>query len=173
MIPEHQLERVGGRVDLALHPRDVLEISTRTGPSDASLRAVDPIRVLRHHAVSRRFEFEADAGAALLTGDLAGAVSYNATLARLGALPSEWGLLTRLLSTHPSPARRIAALEKAGAPADGLAGAIDTSARYAEEAALGAASRVHSTPLLLVIATWNKNRLHADLRKTKFTYRFN
>lgn len=105
--------------------------------------------LLVHFAVARRFEFAADAGAVELTGDLAGVLSYNSTLARLGALPFECGPLARLLSTHPSPNRRIAALERAGAPAGAVTSAIDTSARYAEEAALGTAARIHSTPLLL------------------------
>ena len=61
-------------------------------------------------STSRRFEYQADAQAALLTGNPEAMITGLVKLARLNQMPLQWGRLSESWMTHPSMRRRIEAL---------------------------------------------------------------
>lgn len=64
--------------------------------------------------VSRRNEFDADAGAVKLTGDAEAMITSLARITRLNTMPIQWGKLDEKLLTHPSTLRRIHHLARIG-----------------------------------------------------------
>jgi Zn-dependent protease with chaperone function len=57
--------------------------------------------------VSRRNEFDADAGSVKLTGDAEAMITALARITRLNTMPIQWGKLDEKMLTHPSTLRRI------------------------------------------------------------------
>ncbi len=57
--------------------------------------------------VSRRNEFDADAGAVKLTGDAEAMITSLARISRLNTMPIHWGKLDEKILTHPSTLRRV------------------------------------------------------------------
>jgi Zn-dependent protease with chaperone function len=67
--------------------------------------------------VSRRNEFDADAGAVKLTGDAEAMITSLARISRLNTMPVHWGKLDEKILTHPSTLRRVRQLARtAGIP---------------------------------------------------------
>jgi Zn-dependent protease with chaperone function len=64
--------------------------------------------------VSRRNEFDADAGAVKLTGDAEAMITSLARISRLNTMPIAWGKLDERMLTHPSTLRRIRRLAGIG-----------------------------------------------------------
>ncbi|MEO0455583.1 MAG: M48 family metalloprotease [Cyanobacteria bacterium P01_A01_bin.114] len=62
------------------------------------------------YGLSRRFEYQADAKAARLTGNAQAMISGLGKLARLNQMPLQWGFWGEIWMTHPSIRRRINAL---------------------------------------------------------------
>jgi Zn-dependent protease with chaperone function len=64
--------------------------------------------------VSRRNEFDADAGAVKLTADAEAMITSLARISRLNTMPIHWGKFDEKILTHPSTLRRIRHLARAG-----------------------------------------------------------
>ena len=62
--------------------------------------------------ISRRFEYQADAGAIRLTDDPEAAISALARLGRLNFEPMQWGKFNGKFLTHPSVYNRVQAIAK-------------------------------------------------------------
>lgn len=94
------------------------------------------------YATSRRFEYQADAQAALITGNPKALISGLVKVARLNQMPLQWGKLGESMMTHPSMQRRVMALAQRydvpDAEVDALvseaAEGFDSEVRVAEEA---------------------------------------
>lgn len=71
--------------------------------------------LLVSHFVSRRGEFDADAGVFRLTGDAEAMITGLAKISRLNTMPIHWGKVNDKLLTHPSTFRRIEKLARLGA----------------------------------------------------------
>ncbi len=63
--------------------------------------------------LSRRFEYEADAGGVALTNDAEAAMSALVKLGKLNLEPMDWGKRTGKLLTHPSVKQRVQAIARA------------------------------------------------------------
>jgi Zn-dependent protease with chaperone function len=63
---------------------------------------------------ARRFEYQADRGAAQLTGDAPALITALVRIARLNAMPVDWSRAEEWVLTHPSVRRRALALATAG-----------------------------------------------------------
>jgi Zn-dependent protease with chaperone function len=64
-------------------------------------------------AVSRHFEFAADAGSVAWTGDKSAAIGALSKVYALAQTPERRSILLELFGTHPSLARRLSAIERA------------------------------------------------------------
>jgi heat shock protein HtpX len=71
------------------------------------------VSLLASVTVSRRFERQADLGAARLTGDPEALIAALGALSRLNHLPLDWGAWTGRLLTHPSTLRRARTVARA------------------------------------------------------------
>jgi Zn-dependent protease with chaperone function len=69
--------------------------------------------VLGKMFLSRRFEYEADAGGVALTNDPEAAMTALVKLGKLNLEPMDWGKLNGKLLTHPSVKRRVQAVARA------------------------------------------------------------
>lgn len=63
--------------------------------------------------LSRRFEYEADAGGAALTNDPEAAITALVKLGKLNLEPMDWGKFNGKLLTHPSVKQRVQAIARA------------------------------------------------------------
>ncbi len=104
--------------------RDFIELGRWAVLAPVGILAGMPI----FYAVSRRFEWTADAGAVKLTNDPKALSSALAKLARLNLVPLDWSRHTERMLTHPSMTRRIEAIAKvSGVPVEQLT-AVDETA---------------------------------------------
>jgi Zn-dependent protease with chaperone function len=99
---------------------------------------------------SRRFEFEADAGAVESTGDAPAAISALFKLASLNLHPLQWSKWSEKWLTHPSTLRRAQAIaRRAGIPFERLAEiaqtAVSEDAHYAIPASAMSGNKLHSS----------------------------
>jgi Zn-dependent protease with chaperone function len=79
--------------------------------------------------VSRRNEFDADAGSVKLTGDAEAMITSLARISRLNTMPIHWGKLDEKMLTHPSTLRRIGHIARAaGIPETRMAELLNQSA---------------------------------------------
>ncbi|MEM9091721.1 MAG: M48 family metalloprotease [Cyanobacteria bacterium P01_F01_bin.53] len=62
------------------------------------------------YSTSRRFEYQADAQAALMTGNPQALMGGLVKVARLNRTPLQWGKLSESMMTHPSMQRRVMAI---------------------------------------------------------------
>ena len=99
---------------------------------------------------SRRFEFEADAGAVEATGDPQAAISALFKLASLNLHPLQWSKWSEKWLTHPSTLRRAQAIaRKARIPLERLAEiaqtAVSEDAHYPIPASAMSGNKLHSS----------------------------
>ncbi len=64
------------------------------------------------YATSRKFEYQADAQASLITGDPQSMMTGLIKIARLSQMPLQWSKLSESMMTHPSMQRRVEAIAK-------------------------------------------------------------
>ena len=108
------------------------------------------ILTLGQYFWSRRFEFEADAGAVQTTGDAEAAISALFKLSTLNMHPLQWSKWTEKWLTHPSTQRRAQAIaKKAGIPLSHVAAIAETAvkndAHYPIPASAIAGNKLHSS----------------------------
>jgi Zn-dependent protease with chaperone function len=103
------------------------------------------------YLISRRFEYQADAGAVDATGDPRPAISALFKLAELNMHPLQWSKWSEKWLSHPSTLRRAQAIAaKAGIPSEEIPsivrGSAQESCHYAPPASSQVPSKLFSTP---------------------------
>ena len=90
------------------------------------------------YAVSREFEYEADAQAVLMTRDPRSLISGLVKVAYLNQMPLQWGKLGESLMTHPSMQRRVNALVRTyNLPEDDIRSLVNQTLNTSDEATIG------------------------------------
>ena len=87
------------------------------------------------YAVSREFEYEADAQAVVVTRDPRSLISGLVKVAQLNQMPLQWGKLGESLMTHPSMQRRVDALVRTyNLPEDDIQSLVQQTLNASDEA---------------------------------------
>lgn len=76
-------------------------------PGSVIVPAAMLLSLIVYYFFSRRFEYQADRQATLLTNDPAAMITGLVKLAQIGQIPMEWGKREGLLMTHPSMRQRV------------------------------------------------------------------
>ena len=108
---------------------------------------------------SRRFEFQADAGAVETTGDPEGAISALFKLSSLNMHPLQWSKWSEKWLTHPSTLRRAQAIaKKAKIPVERIPEiaqtAVQQDSRYAIPPSAIAGNKLHSSTKKMNDVRW-------------------
>ena len=90
------------------------------------------------YAVSREFEYEADAQAVMMTRDPRSLISGLVKVTHLNQMPLQWGKLGESLMTHPSMQRRVNALVRTyNLPEDDIRSLVNQTLNTSDEATIG------------------------------------